>query len=434
MRVFHVLTHFLPSQIAGTELFVFALHSGLLELGYEGGVIIPDLQNQGDKEGFYQGVRVLKFRQRFEPIQNFISQPYKEDLDEFKEVLINERPDLLHFHEISGNRGVSMRHIEIASKLGIPFVITFHLVGYLCFSGTLIERNKTLCDGTIGITKCASCNLTHRRVSPVLAQPLLWFSLILRRCKVKLYGRLGRVGTAVSMAEQIGLHQTRLNRLQDLSEKIIVPTSWYREMLMKNGFLESKINVITHGVFSTGQRIQTIQPRNDNSLKLLFIGRVHWSKGLLVLLKALAEVSRQDIKLDIFGPHYNDGYYRECMDASALLVNVSWRGTIPAGETTSIMRHYDFLCVPSMVSETGPMVALEAFSVNLPVIGSNVYGLNGLLADEKFGFLFERGNHLQLADRLEHLDTGSKFMSSEIPIRSFKEVIRDHHELYRNLN
>ena len=54
-----------------------------------------------------------------------------------------------------------------------------------------------------------------------------------------------------------------------------------------------------------------------------------------------------------------------------------------------LLRQYDLLAVPSRTFETGPLVVLEAFAAGVPVIGSNLGGVNELVRHEVNGLLVE---------------------------------------------
>ncbi|MGX1902553.1 glycosyltransferase family 4 protein [Thermolongibacillus altinsuensis] len=59
----------------------------------------------------------------------------------------------------------------------------------------------------------------------------------------------------------------------------------------------------------------------------------------------------------------------------------------------------DCLVIPSM-SEGFPLVSIEAQAMGIPVVASNVKGLNETIEDSKTGFLFEYGNISELVNKL----------------------------------
>jgi glycosyltransferase involved in cell wall biosynthesis len=63
----------------------------------------------------------------------------------------------------------------------------------------------------------------------------------------------------------------------------------------------------------------------------------------------------------------------------------------------------DIACVPSVLPESFGLSALEAMQVGVPVVAADNHGLSSLIRDGRTGLLFESGNALALADRLQRL-------------------------------
>ena len=436
MKIFHVLSHFLPGQIAGTELYVFGLQENLQQLGYEGGVIIPEYVEHKNHEYTYENIRVLCYQQAAATKDEIFGKAYPSGLGRFKKMLENEKPDLIHFHEITGSNGISIGHLEVVSTLEIPMVFTFHLVGYVCPTGTLIEAKKELCDGRVSAFRCTNCSYQYKGISPGLAGLLAMASVGINTLGLKMYGQGGAFGTAISMAEQVANHSSRLHRIENMVSNIIVPNDWYKEMLEKNGVEPEKISVIKHALFTRVQQVKPLQRSNvshDEPLKLVFVGRIHWAKGLDVLLKALQTICDLPYRLDIYGPTNDNEYYKKCLEIIHGNENIRWMGKIPLGMTVDRLKEYDFLCVPSMVSETGPMVILEAFEAGISVIASNVFGNNNLVKNNENGWLFERGNIKELNALITRLIVKRTRLVPTASLRKFGDLITEYDMIYKQV-
>jgi glycosyltransferase involved in cell wall biosynthesis len=76
---------------------------------------------------------------------------------------------------------------------------------------------------------------------------------------------------------------------------------------------------------------------------------------------------------------------------------VSIKGKLPFSQVVEEMNKSAVMLVPSL-EEGLPNVAMEAMAREMAVIGTRVGGIPELIKDKQSGFLFEAGNHNQLAD------------------------------------
>ena len=121
MRIFHVLTHFMPAQTAGTEVYVYALHQRLQQLGYTGGVILPFFDRNNDLCYEFNGISVYGYPQEIvqcDQVVKGIRPP--SGLHAFADLLDKLKPDVLHFHALSGSHGITVFHLQVAKQKKIP--------------------------------------------------------------------------------------------------------------------------------------------------------------------------------------------------------------------------------------------------------------------------------------------------------------------------
>src|SRR5207244_6616608 len=77
---------------------------------------------------------------------------------------------------------------------------------------------------------------------------------------------------------------------------LIAPSKIMRRMYVLNGFPEKKIRLSTYGV--RGPRDKTPkEPRIDSNTTFGYIGRLHPSKGIDVLINAFKEIKDENIRL-----------------------------------------------------------------------------------------------------------------------------------------
>ncbi|WP_287584755.1 glycosyltransferase family 4 protein [Candidatus Borrarchaeum sp.] len=146
--------------------------------------------------------------------------------------------------------------------------------------------------------------------------------------------------------------------------------------------------------------------RNENTL--LYVGRLVKRKGVEYLLKAIKHLERRiPIELMIVG----DGPERKNLESlvhDLKLQKVTFYGFIPQNHLKSFYQRASVFVLPAVTDPTGDteglgVVLLEAMSVGVPVIASNVGGITDIIADRKTGLLVEEKNSLQLAETIEIL-------------------------------
>lgn len=87
------------------------------------------------------------------------------------------------------------------------------------------------------------------------------------------------------------------------------------------------------------------------------------------------------------------------------------------------------------------MALVEAMTMAVPVLGSNITGINYVLNDFK-EYLLEANNHVQLANKIDEMILKSELERNEIgkKLRSYCETnfslqkfIKEHENLYKSI-
>lgn len=129
--------------------------------------------------------------------------------------------------------------------------------------------------------------------------------------------------------------------------------------------------------------------------RFVYVGHVRPSKGIHELISAAEKLPAGAI-LDIYGPFF-DGLAETSFKRGG---RASYRGVLAPGEVVPTLSKYDAFVLPSKaVSEGYPGAILEAFSVGLPVIATNVGGIPEIV-DERCGILIEPGDEEALASAM----------------------------------
>jgi glycosyltransferase involved in cell wall biosynthesis len=142
-----------------------------------------------------------------------------------------------------------------------------------------------------------------------------------------------------------------------------------------------------------------------SGLRVAYVGSLIPRKSVQTLLEAHAELQKRGRKLAtlVVGGGPSEAPLRNvAMDRS--LQHVSFAGATPPHLATEYMGAADVLVLPSL-SEGRGLVIVEAMTLGLPVVASDIPGPRELVAHGETGFLFPPTNSLALADALERLAT-----------------------------
>lgn len=175
------------------------------------------------------------------------------------------------------------------------------------------------------------------------------------------------------------------------------------------GLPEKSISVCNIGV-DINRFSSPLQPVDQRSRKILFVGRLVEKKGCHILLEAFAQVRRKlpDVELVVVG----DGPLREALieQAAELNVPVIFSGSLPISQVKQHMDQARVLCMPSITAENGDAeglgtVLLEAQASGLPVITSAHGGAQEGIVQGETGFAFDERNISALRECLVKLLT-----------------------------
>jgi glycosyltransferase involved in cell wall biosynthesis len=176
---------------------------------------------------------------------------------------------------------------------------------------------------------------------------------------------------------------------------------------------EQKIKVIYNGVDTDrfckydrqkAKRIRASFGYCQEDFVVTLPGRMEFTKNHICLLRALCALGNENKIKVLFVGNENDAALKSelmrFVDANGLTRKVRFAGR--QDDMVSVYNLSDAVVLPSL-REGFPNVLLEAMSVGIPVIASDIADNRKIVIDGENGYLFRSDNHAELADILQKM-------------------------------
>ncbi len=184
--------------------------------------------------------------------------------------------------------------------------------------------------------------------------------------------------------------------------------------------------------------------KESKSFKIITVANLVPVKGIEVLLHAVHQLNDPEISLDILGNNANE--YGEAMQSLTETLGIAHQVRF-LGKQLDVRPYIaasDMYVIPTLNQgrkEGMPMALVEAMCMGIPLLGSDITGINFVLKDFQ-NLLFEAGNSNALADKITHLKSlshndrfqiGQDLRQYCIDHFSMEQFITQHEELYTKL-
>ena len=429
MKVIHVPFCFRPDPVGGTEVYVEALAREQQRRGVDVVVAAPGRETEWHA---LDGLSVRRFAtSQSQALESLYGAGDECARRAFAGIMDQERPDVIHLHAFTS--AVSAQLASDAHERGVRLVFTYHTPTVSCQRGTLLRWGREVCDGTLDVPLCAGCTLhglgLGRRTGALLGALPGKIGAAVGRT-----GLAGGVWTGLRMSDLVRAQHAALRRFMGCMDRVVVVCEWAGELLVRNGIPPQKLMLSRHGLSGAPGSTSANRRSGTVPLRVAFLGRLHPTKGLETLLRALAAVPDARLTLDVFGVLDGGDYARSLQTLAAADPRVKLCATVANDQVTSVLRAYDLLAVPSLWLETGPLVVLEAFAAGIPVIGSKRGGIAELIEDGVDGLLVEPESIDAWATALRQLATDpallERLRTGVRPPRPMTDVADDMLSLY----
>lgn len=352
LKFLMVSTHYPPAHLGGDARFVEYLSDELVRRGHEVHVLhspaayavqrktMPVL-DRVTPGGVSRHTYIGGFK-RMDPLFSLVLGRGLGSNSDFGEIARKLKPDVTHWHNTKGFIGR-----PVASDSG-ESLYTAHDFYAVCPRSNLLRPGGRLCERPL---LCQTCLLRWRK------PPQLWRVLWMR---------------VVRPPEGF---------------TVLSPSEFVAGRLRREGIRVD--HVLRNFVPDRG----TIPSRGSEANRIVFLGVLESFKGPMTLLEAFGRCKdEQGFELSFFGEGSLKEPLKNRVRALSLEDRVHVRGFVPLDDLREHLEETAAIIVPSESYENAPLVALEALSMGIPVIGSSIGGLPEILQPDSGSTLFTPGD------------------------------------------
>lgn len=185
-------------------------------------------------------------------------------------------------------------------------------------------------------------------------------------------------------------------------------------------------------------------PNQNDVFNIITVANLVPVKGVEVLIKAIKKLNDQKVNLTILGDNAND--YGRYLASLSKELDIE-KQVYFLGKKTDVRPYIaasDLYVIPTLNEgrkEGMPMALVEAMSIGVPVLGSDISGINFVLKDFK-NLLFQAGDESILAKKIirlkalpkqERFKMGDELRSYVVQNFNYDIFIAEHQKLYKEI-
>lgn len=180
--------------------------------------------------------------------------------------------------------------------------------------------------------------------------------------------------------------------------------------------------------------------KDEGVLKMVFIGRIAPEKNTLFAIEVLKNCN-QNIILDIYGPIYNQEYYKHCENTINQLpknIVVAYKGALNHNLLDATLKNYHAIFLPSTGENFGHTIIEGMINSCIPVISDKTPWQN--LEQQKAGFDISLDQQEKFSKTIDYLAELNKSQLNEYTknahsyaqnVINNNQSIEDYHKLFK---
>lgn len=374
VRILLLCHGFPPASVGGVEQHVEGLAQALAAQGHAVHVLaratLPGLAQGEVQLGAAGNPRVSHIAYRWEGVDSLDAMyhctPMAAGLMAFLAARqqAGESFDVAHVHHLTGLSTDSLAALRAA---GIATVLTLHDYWLFCPRGQMFHQREELC-AQAEVARCADC----------LGQTFPgWMPNTTREASVQ------------------RLHERARDTLQ-LADRLVVPSARAIAPFVALGIARERFAVVENGVDTVALAALPPPAAGPGPLRVLYLGTLLPSKGLHVLLAAIAKLPTGMVQLDIHGnavPYHGDAsYLTRCFANLQPGARVRYHGPYASADLPAILEAGDVVAAPALWQEAFGLTVREALAAGRPILVSRIGGLQDAVTDGVGGMILPPGD------------------------------------------
>jgi glycosyltransferase involved in cell wall biosynthesis len=299
-----------------------------------------------------------------------------------KRLLRDFQPNIVHVHELYPL--FSPWILRACRKGGVPVVMTCHDFRLICPTAFLFHKGEI----------CESC----------IRQNELW--CIRNKCRGNFFEDIA-FALRHWVARRFKLYKNNITLFITLSK-------FAKQKFISHGFSPDRFSIIPNPI---PMRFQNKLEFSQHGNYFSYVGRISREKGIDILIEA-ARITKFPICLA--GDH---SLSQEIVGIAPK--NVQFCGFLDRTQLEQFYKGTLCLVLPSRCYEMFGLVLLEAMVHGIPVIAPRLGGIPEIVEDGNTGFLFEPGNPVDLAKKMEVLWNDVN-LAMQMGKKGRQKAIREH--------
>lgn len=454
MRILHVVHGFPPHHRHGAELSTLDLARQQLSDGHEVHVLAGERGRLTRELAFersdYEEIPVTRvwFNPRSE--NGFLGHEGFED--RMRALLRDLRADVVHIQHL---KNLSLSVIRAARAEGVPTVLTLRDYGLLCERVNLVRGNGELCRHSDMTSDCHACvhemTMGYAAGEKAAAAALaLAKNLPKPRSWKLLAGMAARALTPAKPPVALETPADFARRFDTVREAlaqvdaITAITADLAERFERFARRGLGVTALHQAPDTSACRLRIREPRRGRPLRVGYVGKVTYVKGVHVLLEAARRFDPAELEVEVWGgPTWTDileiAHWRRVAALAGDRANIQLHPEgFPREELADVYDRFDVLAVPSIWFEAYGRIVAEAFANGVPVVCSDEGGPAELVRSGEDGYTVAMGDvdawEATLRRLVEDPEEAARLSRNVRPLKAPDVYAAEVHALYERVS
>ena len=261
---------------------------------------------------------------------------------------------------------------------------------------------------------------THHRMAAFYARLLMY-----------LFPKVKHIYTAHNIFD----NRLKLYKYSVQGARVIAVSIAVKEHLKKQLNLNN-VEIIYNGIKADNSKETSSEVTDFTGVKIGFIGRLDYQKGVDLLIKSLARLAYSGYKMYIIGAGQMENELKELVSTYKLNSNVEFLGY--RDDISALINSFDFLVFPSRFEGFGLALA-ETFLREKTAVVTNILGFSDLISKDNSVIVesenideIKEGIELLIRDEEKRITLGQKARVSTLVMVEYGVFLKKYSRVYKN--